>query len=68
MGVDEFYKFIEDGFLNKSLFVDGGWDIFKVDGVFYGFPEVADKFHVDIGFEKGGADLFDHIIEGLDGC
>lgn len=50
MRVDELDEFIEDGFLDKSLFVGCRRKFFEIYGVFYGFPEVADEFDVDLLF------------------
>ena len=67
MWVNEFYEFIEDSFLDEALFVDGGGEVFEVDGGFEGFTQVTDEFDVYVRFEEGGAYFLDHAIEGLEG-
>lgn len=66
MGVDELDELIEDGLLDQSLLVDGGRQLFEVDGTADRLAQLADEAHVDIGFEEGGADFLEHRIEGLD--
>jgi len=63
--VDELDELIEDGFLNEAFLVDGGGEVLEVDGALDGLAQLADEAHVDVGFEKGGANLFEHRVECL---
>jgi hypothetical protein len=67
VGIDEFDEFIEDGFLDEALLVDGGRKFFEVYGGSNRFPELSNESHVDVGFEEGGANLLEHGIKGLRG-
>lgn len=51
MGINKFYKLVKDGFLDQSLFVDSGGDVFEGDGVLDGFAEGSDELHVHVGFD-----------------
>jgi hypothetical protein len=51
--------------LDEALLVDRRGDIFEIDGGSYRLSKLADKAHVDVGFEKGRAYLFEHRVEGL---
>ncbi len=67
MWIHELDKFVENGFLDQTLLVDSRGEVFEVDACFERFAQVADEFDVYVGFEEGGADLFEHAIESLEG-
>ena len=51
MRVDEFYEFVEDGFLDEALFVGSRREGFEVYGGFDGFAEGRDETDGDVSFE-----------------
>ena len=65
MRIDELDKLIEYGFLDQTFFVHGRGQVFEVYGCFDGFAESADEVYVYVGFEEGGANFFDHVVECL---
>lgn len=51
--------------LDDALLVHTRGEFLEVDRLLDGVSETGDQLDVDVGFDKGVADLLDHAIKGL---
>ena len=51
--------------MDEAFFVNARSLIFEIDASFDRFAQVSNELYVDVGFQKGGAYLFDHAIKSL---